>query len=1850
MNGINSLIDQVSLAYDKLADGVTIVDSNNCFMYVNPASEAMYGYSIDEMRGQPLSLIIPKEHKGISVNTVDAVPGKVWEGEVVRLRKSGEEFSAHLTLSLLCDDEGNAVATVAIVRDLSKPSRTTVIQNSLTEIGHIINSSLNVGEVYERFAAETSKLIIFDRISINLLCENGNRGTVAFNVGTDAPGRRIGDSFDIEGTTFQQVLTTRKGLITQGPDLEELTNRLPQPIPTVVAGIRSIITVPLISKDEAIGAITIRSLSPNAFSADDLRIAERIGIQISGSIANSQLHGIVEQQAEQRAVLSEIGKIVISSLDFNEVYEKLFEQVARLLSFDNLAINLIDLEAGTTWKIHNDKTQTVPGATRLNEVTTLVGTMNAEVAQTGRYLLFQVQTEEELIGSFPRALPFFKAGFRSFLTVPLVDRGNVIASLHLRSKSTDAYGNQDIAMLELIASQISSAVANSRLYEDLQRDAEERRIIAEIAGTVSSSLKIDDVYERFALQMKRLIPYDSLGIGLVDLESRTAVSVFRAGILWSERSTGSHYPIKGTLLEHAIDTKTATLISNSDEEELLKRFPSTAPSTNAGMKSYITVPMISGNTPIGSIALRSTTVGEFTKHHLDLAQRVADIVSGAVANSQLYTNLQREATERQLLADISRVVTSGSDLSEFFEQLSEIMHLIIPSDRIVLTNVDKETGLALGSYVWGMPLPNSPFGFDSELRNGSVAYEAVSTSASVVAQGEYDERMKAQFPSLADGVAKGLLSTMGVPLSFHDKPVAVIVFKSKTPNAYAERDVQLAERIGTQIAGAVANSQLYTDLQLEAEERAMFAEIARVVGSSLNFDDVFEKFSAEVGKFIPFDRITINTINANDSTTFVRFTSGVTNQDNATFQTLSLSGSITEEMTLKRCGLLIASADETFVQKYPVSAQSYDNGIRSYIVVPLISNDEIIGGLHIRSLTPGFYSNQHLALAERVASQAAGAVANSELHRKLQEAETQQRQLANENEFMAAIGRIVSSSLNLNDVYEQFASKVAELVPFDKITVNIIDAATDSYLAGFVAGVFENQIAHGQKDALLGSLVGVIYSSKLTNIVNAHSESDLSAKYPRLLVGFRTGLKSAIGVPIIYENQIIATLQLRSTVTDAYSHYHADILERVSSQIAGNIANSQLHEDVRHREEEASRLSRQEFVLAEIGRLFSSTGDVDDIYEQFAEQVRLLLPFDRLTVVLCNRDTQDATLAYLSGIDLPGWTRTNETFQLSKEQFDEMFNIRMDRPYASKPDDKSNRYLAGVSKGLHSLVESQLVSDNEIIGSFRVWSKLHNAYSEDEITVIKRISDQISGAVANAQLNKEREAVEFALAESQKELANILETADDAILSLDENYRIVLYNLGAQNTFGYSLDEVIGKNLDMLLPEDVVVTHRSHISGFSTSTESTRKMDRREDIRGRRKNGEVFPAEASISKIESGGRKIFTVFLRDITERKLLENQFLQAQKMETVGNLAGGVAHDFNNLLTGILSFTSFAQAELPSEGEVSEYLEQVERAGERAATLTRQLLGFSRRQIMSPKVLNLNEVVLDLDRMLRRLVTEDIEITIIPDEDIGMVEVDPGQVEQLLMNLVVNASDAITEVGNIVISTANFTCDAAFVRLHPDLSIGEYVSLSVNDSGEGIPNDVLDHIFEPFYTTKEIGKGTGLGLSTCYGIAAQSGGAIVVESELSAGSTFTLYLPKLFEDPEPVAEVHELTVSSAGHETMFIVEDDIIVRTVAVMVLKKQGYRVLEATNGLEALDIAKSEDTIDLLLTDIVMPLMSGRRLAEEFNKIHPETKIVYASGYTDDTIVRAEIQQEARAFIQKPFTPSTLANSIRTVLDE
>ena len=755
-----------------------------------------------------------------------------------------------------------------------------------------------------------------------------------------------------------------------------------------------------------------------------------------------------------------------------------------------------------------------------------------------------------------------------------------------------------------------------------------------------------------------------------------------------------------------------------------------------------------------------------------------------------------------------------------------------------------------------------------------------------------------------------------------------------------------------------------------------------------------------------------------------------------------------------------------------------------------------------------------------------------------------------------------------------------------------------------------------------------------------------------------------LSVPLFSKDEVIGVLNFRSCKVNAYSERDLQLAEKIGNQIAGAIANAQLFAEHKRNEEEISRLAA--IVQESVDAIFT-TDNQDRITfwnrgaellfdyrpeEILGQSVNLLIPLE----------VQEERKKIQALLSKEGFIRNYETGRLAKGGRLVPVNISL----MEVRDEKGQRIsLTGILRDISESKKYALESE----AHYQELKVLHDISqiilsSQDLKTVLGEILDKTLslgsfdlGVIR--LLDPSGEFLEPVANRGYRDLKNvekhpkhIKDPTTGRITAQVITYKKPRVEENVPGCDGLKTFKAEGIQSAIVVP--VRVKERG-LGTIQLGSRSPRKFQENEirlmEAIGNQIGIAVQKARLYEETIQAY-EQLKTTHERMIQTEESLhqsEEQLRQSQKMEAIGQLAGGIAHDFNNLLTVIKGYSQLSLLDIKENVPLKENIEEIQKASERASNLTRQLLAFSRRQILDFKVVNLNSIIQDLNKMLHRILGEDIELAYGLAEEIGKVRIDPGQIEQVVMNLAVNARDAMPSGGKLIIETSDEELDEAYAHTHADVTPGNYIRLTVSDTGSGMSPEVRGRAFEPFFSTKEKGRGTGLGLSTVYGIVKQSGGHIWVYSELGKGTTFKIYLPRVDAPLEVWISEGNVQGIPRGTETILVVEDEEKVRELTLRILKKQGYRVLEARDGNEALSLFKErEESIDLVLTDVVMPGMSGRQLVDQLKIMNQELKVLYMSGYTENAIAHEGILEEGTIYIQKPFTLEKLARKVRQVL--
>jgi PAS domain S-box-containing protein len=755
----------------------------------------------------------------------------------------------------------------------------------------------------------------------------------------------------------------------------------------------------------------------------------------------------------------------------------------------------------------------------------------------------------------------------------------------------------------------------------------------------------------------------------------------------------------------------------------------------------------------------------------------------------------------------------------------------------------------------------------------------------------------------------------------------------------------------------------------------------------------------------------------------------------------------------------------------------------------------------------------------------------------------------------------------------------------------------------------------------------------------------------------RLGIRHVMAQPLLMHDELLGVIVVSRRAPDAapFRSEDADALARFAALAALALHNARLHEDTRRQRHKAE-------ILAQLAGDLNRSLDLATVLERVVAGARDLCASDLAAVALREGAEGPMTFRFApgargswQGIVIEPGLGAGGVVLASGEPF-------RTGDYAADPRVGSVHRDMTAEEGVVALAVVPIRREGRVQGLLYVSNRSPRPFGDHEVGLLLHLADHAAIAIHNAELYAERSQALAALGESEQRYRLLAENVDDIVSLFDMNLRAIYVSPSVARVRGYTPEEALAQTAaDRFAPASAELAFRALTEelAIEASGRGDPARSRTMDLELRCKDGSTVWVEVTTSFVrDADGRAVGIIAVaRDITERRRAEAtlrereaQLRQALKMEAVGRLAGGIAHDFNNLLTVIGGRAHLLAATLEAGAPGRQAVELIQEATERAAMLTRQLLAFSRKQVLQPRILDVTAVVAHLTPLLRRLIGEHIQLTVVPGAP-RCVRADPTQLEQVVTNLAINARDAMPEGGRLTIEVADRELDAAFAAAHPGARPGRHVMLAVSDTGHGMDAETQTRVFEPFFTTKEAGEGTGLGLSTVYGIVKQHDGHIALESAPGRGSTFRIFFPHVEGAPDPpTAAAPGAGPSGRGGERILLVEDEDSVRAVIREALAGQGYTVLEARDVDDAVRIARADGgRIDLLLTDVVMPLMSGRTLAEHVQRVHPETSVLYMSGYADEQTGRRRALAPDASFLQKPFTPPELARRVRETLD-
>jgi PAS domain S-box-containing protein len=1408
----------------------------------------------------------------------------------------------------------------------------------------------------------------------------------------------------------------------------------------------------------------------------------------------------------------------------------------------------------------------------------------------------------------------------AFLGVPLKHAGKTIGLLALANKEA-GYELADQQAIEALSVGLVAALHRKRAEEQIRHNATRTEALARIASRLNAQLDLQTVLNAVCEESACALNVPVTSVYLYD---RQHGLLSFAGGFGLPPDWGEHVPPVPPALYDPFPRHMESLILIPDVRGI-PGLPGADLFAKVDIRSQVSAIMIREDQLVGT--LNVNTLGQtrhFTADELALLVGLADQAAQAIENARLFQETQQRWRELVLLFETSTAVSSSLEVDTVVQAIVRQVAAAAAAEGCALSLWDREqnalvTLLDYATRADGLK-PEAP-GTVYLLGDHPTSYQVLTKRQLLVVQASdpHADQAKADWM-----IERRVASLLMVPLVVRDESIGLLeVMQSakRGQREFTSTEIMLCQLLANQAAAALANARLFEETKRRAEQLATLHRIGLSMTSAFDLDERLDALYQEIARVMD---VGVFSVALHDEETGRIDFPLLTSMDGPMqIEPLDI------DLRPGLAGYIIQSRQPLYLpdsQAVPDGApyrpiRLKDPPTRSYVGIPLTVRGRTIGALSVQSFEPQAYTEDDLELLTTIGAQASVAIENARLYW------TEQRR-AREAAAVGAITQALNATADLGSVFEVVARQLGRLSDFDGLSLALL---SDDHQR------FTLYDLTGEQDALLkpGEVVSVEVTAVTADVLagRPHVTPDLSTEldYPADRALYEAGLRSRLSLPLMLGEQVMGALNLGSRRLNAFSPDRFSALVQVAAAVAAAVQNARLYEETCRRNRELALLNR-------VISASTSSGDTDSLLAIVCRELALALDVPRAAAALYDDEKTKAVVVaeYVSRGQAPALGEVilgvgNPASQhLLQHKTPLVIQDAGTDPGQAPVHDLLRR------RGAVSLLLLPLVVEGEVVGALGVCAIEPRRFSAQEVALAERVARQVSSVLSRARLW-----------ETQQRLSTAIDQAAESVVITDSDGTIVYVNPAFERITGYDRSEAVGEHFRLLSSSQHDAAHYRDIWLALLAGEVWQGR-----MINQKKAGDLCTMEATITPVRSrtGDVVNYVATMRDVTREVELKEHFRQAQKMEALGRLAGGVAHDFNNLLTVIHLSTRLLERDLDPRDSLGVHVQRIREAARRATNLTGQLLSFSRREVSEPRVLNLNQVVGGTEKMLRRIIGEDIELLTVLAEDLWLVEIDPTQVDQVVMNLAVNARDAMPEGGTLTIETANVALNDAYVTRHMDTEPGEYVMLAVTDTGVGMDEEVKAHIFEPFFTTKERGKGTGLGLATVFGIVKQNEGNLWVYSKPGQGTTFKIYLPRTEagQAKEPLCTTPVRT--TRGTETLLVAEDEADVRVLTQQVLKAHGYRVLAAGDGAEALRVSEQHDgPIHLLLTDLVMPQMSGLDLAQRLRSRRPEMQVLFMSGYADRPLVRQIVADPGATFLPKPFTGQSLTEKVRAVLE-
>ena len=1470
-------------------------------------------------------------------------------------------------------------------------------------------------------------------------------------------------------------------------------------------------------------------------------------------------------------------------------------------------------------------------------------------------------------------------GLRNLYALPIVYQDSVVGVLVLMGEQPFDLESEEYEILEALIAEAGAAIRNSRLLAESERRRRTAEALAELSRLSSETLDLGTVARRVVESVRTLLGARESALYRLVPETGDLAALALMGEREQALGPGAIFPRGTGVIGLAARERRPIATSNFADDPRIQHDPTILERLEgASYRAVLALPLLLKDRVIGALAVCDNAGRVFLESEIRLAQAFADHAALVLESVQLFDDATRRRHEVDVLAEVVGQINSSLDLAGILARIATGACELTGADgaQIALREPGTEGVRVIHRRGARSAADDALIGL--VIQPGKGAGGLVLTTGQPFRTRNYaeDPRITREY---ADRVAAaGVVAQIVMPIQDGELKGLLYVF-NRTARAFTDRDEAALSRLANHAAVAIGNAHLLGEMERRRREAEILAEVGRLVSQSLEPDEVGQRIVESVGPLLGSAMATLYRISLETGDFVLLASAGVGVDWNHTLPrgTAAVGLAVREGRPVSTPDAL-ADPRITLAPETRAALETFEH--RAILALPLVAGERVFGALAALGRTGRVFTQDEIRLAQTFVDQAAIALDNARLH-----SETTRRKW--EAEVLAGIGRLVTESLDADEVAGRIADSLRALLGgLSSVLVRVepVSGALIGRHMGADGSVYDIVFPAGT--GAMGRAVSTRRPVATTNVLT----DPRIALTPELRESLQSRPhRAALALPMIVDDRVVGAIAVGDHEGRTYDSDEVRLAQAFVDQAAMALEKARLFEDSEWRRREAE-------IFAELASQITASLDLDTILRNVCEAARELCRADLGVIATRDSATQAMLLRQWPGAPAVPVGKITPGEGLAGQVLLTGRPIRTE-DYLHDPRFRNDPQPLTQVESVEAALAVPIQTEARVEGLLAVYNRSPRPFSDRDEARLARLAAQTAIAIRNAQLFEARRSyqarLEALLAVSHElsriqpveELLGAIATACGEVLEsesvgfrLVEGDELVVARLlgdtkEAMSTprikFGESLSGIVASTGAPLRLDDVtedtrlIPAHRSAVKrlGYRAFLGVPIKVGERLigvlSIRTRRPAGfskddeTIATAFASQAATALENARLFREVQVAAEEVSRAQAALLQAQKMDAIGRLAGGVAHDFNNLLTIIHGRCEILRKRFEPGTKPRQDLDLIQQTAHRAAALTRQLLAFSRQQVLQPRVLQLNGAVGESVSMLQRLIGEHITLTTVPGARRDRVKADPTQLEQVLMNLAINARDAMPRGGRLTIETADVELDEAFAREHPGAGTGSHVRLSVSDDGVGMSAEIQARIFEPFFTTKEKGRGTGLGLSMVYGIVKQHGGYIGVRSQEGQGTTFEIYLPCASLTGEHRAEqAPERGGESRGSETILLVEDEADVRELTREILEMAGYTVLEAARGEEALRLCRdSAGPIELLLTDVVMPQMSGPELARQVLRLRPGTRVVYMSGYTDDALGHHGVLDPDIILLPKPFTPESLMHHLRLALD-